>query len=127
MKKYSAFLLVLGAVLLLFGLYQEIQHRTNSAYVTATITEVKTDESDMGDVGGDQYTTYYGEYVINGTHYTDRKLDSHSGKAKYKVGDTLSISVDGSRNGNVSLSGEGSIVMGAILLFLSRKKKESDS
>ena len=127
-SKFNWIWILAGILLVIYGLYQEIQYSDNSVSVTATITHIKSGEDNMGDVGGDEYMVYYGEYILNGKRYSDVRLASHSGKPKYEVGDTLSVQVDGSQNGKVAKGGQGQILIGGVLILLGigdmRKKKE---
>lgn len=93
--KRNVIWLIIGLVILALGGYQNVRYEEHSLLVTAVITDVKT-EDDTDDGPTSYKHTYYGDYVVDGETYTDKKLDtSYTGShiPDKHAGDTVEIRV----------------------------------
>ena len=118
MKKHII-LLIVGIILFSLGIYQNIQYEEKSLLVSATITDIKTeDDTDDGPISYKHI--YYGEYTIDGKYYSNKKLATkytNSHLPDHKIGNTIEIHVN-SKNPNKQVAEGGLFIMGGFVLII---------
>lgn len=133
MKKYGSYILffLIGFVLVMVGSGKNSEYKDAAASgykVEAVITSV--DSNIKTDTAGDLVTeyTYYGDYELNGIHYTNVTLKKDT-YAEYQVGDTCSLVVnpktpDKEMDGGFFFSFFGVLLMGWTVYEVIKAKKE---
>ena len=118
MKKNIVWLLI-GLILLALGGYQNTQYEENSLLVSATITDIKTvEDTDDGPISYKH--TYYGEYTVDGKHYSNKKLETKytsSHLPDLSRGNTIEIHVNPD-NPDKQVAEGGLFIMGGFALII---------
>ncbi len=133
MKKNIVWLFV-GLILFALGGYQNTQYEDNSLLVSATITDIKTkDDTDDGPISYKH--TYYGEYTVDGKHYSNKKLTTKytsTSLPDLSRGDTIEIRVNPNNpdkqvaeGGLFIVGGFVLIIYNSIVLIKSKKKNKT--
>ena len=126
--------LIIGLILFGLGGYQNTQYEEHSLLVTATITDIKTVD-DTGDGPTSYKHTYYGEYTVDGTLYTNKKLTTtytNSSWPDLHTGDTVEIRVKADNPSKKEPEGGFVITVGVLItvynayVLIKRKKAKKN-
>ena len=119
MRKTVIFL-VIGIILTSVGFYMFMQYEENAITVDAVVTDIDIEDNDS-DSGSAYKHIYYGEYMVDGKKYTDKKLDTRYSNSMFPeqiVGSTIKVTVNGNNPGKIAKDGGFFSTVGVVMVVV---------